>query len=632
MNIVRQDALTDGWQTRVTRDTVLSTLGDANGRPLRLLGEIVLRIRFENTAYRVPFIVADKLAVEVIVGTCFMNRYVDAIECRIQTIRLNRGGTIAIFSRHGARCSHEGSNNIQNDNDDQNDSPRNDDRITDAPFNKPHTIRMARTVMIPPMYQVAIPVVTKASGLVYIEPKLPVQTRYHVRTANGIHEVPPDFKFESVLANFSKNPQQLPKGMTIAYAKRNPLAILTFPNEVSTNLEAVLNLPFTTATANDSTNNESIHMNGLDEPTKPADWRDTTDLGHIDNYEMRTKILTMLTKHEDMWTTGRLGEITATEHRITLEIGTKPIHSMPYRQGPAMRTKAEAEVRKMRDAGVIEPATSGWASPIVLVPQKDGSLRFCVDYRRLNAKTVPDAYPLPRIDDCLDSLVDAEMFTKLDRNAGYWQVPVAPQYRNKTTFTWYLGTFRYTRMPFGLRNAPATFQRALDIILSGVRRQSCLIYLDDVIVFSRSTDEHLRHVEEIFTLLRRAGITLKLTKCSFLQPKVDYLGHMITPGKLSVATENTKSFAHAQFPRNTTQLRSFPGAANVYRRFVTGYSGITGPLNAMLREDAEPDWDSPTNDKLEAFETLKRKLVATPILGLPKANCPYMIDTDASAY
>ena len=187
-------------------------------------------------------------------------------------------------------------------------------------------------------------------------------------------------------------------------------------------------------------------------------------------------------------------------------------------------------------------------------------------------------------------------------------------------------------MPFGLRNASAAFQRALDIILSGVRWQSCLIYLDDVIVFSRSTDEHLQHVDEILTVLRGVGITLKLTKCSFFQPKVDYLGHVITPGKLSVATENTKSFEHAQFPRNTTQLRSFLGAANVYRRFVTGYSGIARPLNAMLRKDTEPDWDSPTNDELEAFETLKQKLVTPPILGLPKVNCPYMFDTDVSAY
>ena len=297
-----------------------------------------------------------------------------------------------------------------------------------------------------------------------------------------------------------------------------------------------------------------------------------------------------------------------------------------------MRDKAAADIRKMLDAGVIEPANSEWASPIVLVPKKDGSLRFCVDYSRLNAKNVPDAYPLPRIDDCLDSLGDAQIFTTLDCNAGYWQVPLAPEDRDKTTFTSHLGTYRYVRMPFGLRNAPATFQRALDIILSGVRWQKCLIYLDDVIVFSKNAETHLQHVDEVLRLLRRTGVTLKLRKCSFFQPKVDYLGHVITRGKLSVAVENSKVFAKALLPRTIAQLRSFLGAANVYRRFVQKYSDIARPLNSILRKDAEPDWENPTDEQTQAFETLKARLISPPILALPKTARPYMIDTDASAY
>ena len=222
--------------------------------------------------YRVPFIVADKLTVEVIVGTRFMNRYVDAIECRNQTIQFNRGGKIPILSRHGARRTQEGSNDIQHDNGDQSDSPRSDKLIINDPFNKTHTIRMARSVTIPPMSQVVIPVVRKVSGLVYIEPKLPVQTSYLVRTANGIHEVRPDVKFELVLASFPKNSQRLTKGMKIVYAKRNPLAILSVPDEVSTTPEPVLNLLFTKTTANESTNNGSTDMNRPNEPTKPTDW------------------------------------------------------------------------------------------------------------------------------------------------------------------------------------------------------------------------------------------------------------------------------------------------------------------------------------------------------------------------
>ena len=628
MNIVKRDALFDGWETLLDKDATMPRLGDANGRPLRLLGEITLRIRFGNTTYRVPFVVAEKLAVNVIIGTRFMNRYVDAIECRTQTIRLLRGATIPILSRTNPRNTNTKFENEQF----RNETTKRNQRDDDTPFNRPHTVRLAKHVTIPPLSQMSIPVVTTAAGLVYLEPTQPVQTRHHVRTSNGVIEVRPGVRFDIVLANFSKKTQLLPKGMTMAYAKRNPLAILTIPKNVSTKLEAVLNLPFTTAKNEDSSKNETDPNEETNTKERNTNWRDTINLEHVDDHDLRTRILTMLTKHEDMWTSGRLGEIAATEHRIELTDGTKPIRSMPYQQGPATRTKAEHEIRKMLDAGFIKPATSKWASPIVLVPKKDGSLRFCVAYRRLDAKTIPDAYPLPRIDDFLDSLGDAEIFTTLECNAGYWQVPVAPEDRDKTTFTLYLGTFRYTRMPFGLRNAPATFQRAPDIILSGVRWQSCLIYLDDVIVFSRTTEDHLRHVDEILTLPRNAGVTLKLKKCAFFQPRVDYLGHVIMPGKLSVATENTKSFTHATFPKKTTQLRSFLGAANVYRRFVAGYSAIARPLNGMLRKDADPDCDSPTPDQLEAFETLKRKLVTPQIRGLPKTNKPYMIDTDASAY
>ena len=172
-----------------------------------------------------------------------------------------------------------------------------------------------------------------------------------------------------------------------------------------------------------------------------------------------------------------------------------------------MRKRIAEEIQKMLHAGVIEPATSEWASPVVLVSKKDGSLRFCVDYRRLNAKTLTDAYPLPRMDDCIDSLGDAVVFTTLDCNSGYWQLPVAQEHQDKTSFTSHFGTFRYTRMPFGLKNAPATFQRALDINLFGARWQICLVYLDDVIVFSQDLEQHLAQFDTLLKLPRNAGVS-----------------------------------------------------------------------------------------------------------------------------
>ena len=147
----------------------------------------------------------------------------------------------------------------------------------------------------------------------------------------------------------------------------------------------------------------------------------------------------------------------------------------------------------MLKMGVIEPSSAEWASPVVLIPKPDGSTRFCVDYRKLNALTARDVYPLPRMDECLDFLGDAEYFSTLDANTGFWQIEVAPEDRDKTTFSCHVGMYRFTRMPFGLLNAPATFQRAMDIILSEVRWESVIVYLDDVIIFSRSFEEHVRH-------------------------------------------------------------------------------------------------------------------------------------------
>ena len=375
---------------------------------------------------------------------------------------------------------------------------------------------------------------------------------------------------------------------------------------------------------------EERDVESLPEP-KPGDWQNSVDLSHIDDKSIREKILSMLSKHPDMWRPGQLGETKATEQRIELAPGTTPIRQAPYRQSHRGRDVQAEEIKKMLEAGVIEPATSEWASPVVLVPKKDGSLRFCIDYRILNAKTVADAYPLPCMDDCLDSLGDAAVFLTFDCKSGYWQIPVATEDRDKTTFITHMGTFRHVSMPFGLRNAPATFQRALDNILSELRWQTCLIYLDDAIVFSKDTNKHVAHVEQMLTLLRSAGVSLKVKECEFFQPKVDYLGHVITPGKLAVATENTKAFEYAAFPRTATQVRSFLGAANVYRRFVKNFSGIAKPLNYMLK-DANPTWDDPKPTAVEAFETLKRKLISPTVLALLKRVLPFMIDTDASAY
>ena len=222
----------------------------------------------------------------------------------------------------------------------------------------------------------------------------------------------------------------------------------------------------------------------------------------------------MLAKYSSMWS-GELGVVKDATHGIQLHEDAKPFRVNPYRTGPQGRASIRKAVTEMKEGGVVRDATSEWTSPVVLIPKPDGAMRFCVDYRRLNYLTFKDSYPLPRMEDCVDRLGEAQYFTALDCNSGYWQIPVDPRDQPKTAFTCHEVVFEFNRMPFGLCNAPATFQRTVDILLSRYTWKSCLVYLDDIIVFSNTVEEHVTHVEEVLQVLRDSGFSLKLKKCSF---------------------------------------------------------------------------------------------------------------------
>ena len=230
---------------------------------------------------------------------------------------------------------------------------------------------------------------------------------------------------------------------------------------------------------------------------------------------------------------------------------------------------------------MIEPSSAEWAFPVVLVPKPDGTMRFCVDYRRLNEITVRDVYPLPRMDDCIDFLGDAKVFSTLDCNAGYWQIPVAEEDRDKTNFVCHEGAYRYIRLPFGLSTAPATFQRAIDMIFGGLKWKHCLVYLDDIIVFSQTPREHVEHLRQVFTALAKAGVSLKSKKCHLFQEEVEYLGHIVGRGELKVQDKHISGLRKASPPRCKKDLRSFLWMCNVYRRFVKDYVRVARPLSAM---------------------------------------------------
>ena len=306
-----------------------------------------------------------------------------------------------------------------------------------------------------------------------------------------------------------------------------------------------------------------------------------------------------------------------------------PVKQPPYRTPVVYREKIEQMVSDMQKQGVVKPSHSPWASPIVLVPKKDGSLRFCVDFRRLNSLTRKDVYPLPRVEDILDTLGEAKYFTSLDLASGYWQVELDQDARAKSAFTTHHGLFEFVRMPFGLCNAPATFQRLMQAVLSGLEWRSCFAYLDDILIASRTFDDHLRHLREVFGRLREAGLRLKPKKCLLLRDEVPYLGHVISTQGIRPDPSKTEKVKLFPTPSDVTTLRQFVGLASYYRRFVPGFAKIAAPLHALTKKDVPFEW---TQECEAAFCKLKELLITAPVLAYPRFghDKEFILETDAS--
>ena len=320
-------------------------------------------------------------------------------------------------------------------------------------------------------------------------------------------------------------------------------------------------------------------------------------------------------EYQDVFSQGEddLGNTPLLEHAI--ETHGPPLRQPYRRQNPAVRREEMTQVQQILSSNVIRPSNSPWASPVVMVRKKDGSLRFCVDFRQLNAATVKDAHPLPRIDDLLDALHGAKWFSTLDLKSGYWQVPITEQDKAKTAFRTSSGQlFEFNQVPFGLCNAPATFSHLMDRVLAGLHWETCLFYLDDVIVFSSTWEEHLARLSEVFERLRHAKLKLGAAKCTFATKEVSYLGHRVTEEGLLPDPSLLAAIRDIPPPTTATEVRSFLGLAGYYRRYVKGFAAIAAPLHALTRKDAVFHW---SEDCQAAFDQLQTRLTTSPITAFP---------------
>src|SRR5208282_1522286 len=305
----------------------------------------------------------------------------------------------------------------------------------------------------------------------------------------------------------------------------------------------------------------------------------------------------------------------------------RPIRQ-PLRRHPISHLEViDQQVEEMRQSGIIEPAASPWASNVVLAKKKDGSLRLCVDYRNMNAVTYQDTYPLPQIDTCLTTLQGAEWFSTLDLRSGYYNIPIREVDKDKTAFITRRGSWRYNVMPFGLTCAPSVFQRLMDLVLCGLTFEACMVYLDDIIIFGPDYDTHLSRLRLVFERVRKAGLKLKASKCSLLQRKVSFLGHVVSANGLEVQEEKVSAVRSWSTPTNLHDVRSFVGFCSYYRRFIESFANIAAPLHLLARKGVRFNWGP---EQQNAFEELKVRLISAPVLAMPIDDGVYYLDTDAS--
>ena len=351
-------------------------------------------------------------------------------------------------------------------------------------------------------------------------------------------------------------------------------------------------------------------------------------------------------KHEDIFVKGKndLGRTNVVKHKI--ETGdAKPIKQRPYRAVGERKRIIKEEVEKMLKRGVIQKSTSPWASPVVLVPKKNGEIRFCIDYRKLNAITIRDEYPLPRIDDMLDTFTGSKWFSSMDLASGYWQIEMDEKDAQKTAFITSEGLYEWKVMPFGLTNAPPTFQRMMHEVLGDLIYTKAPVYIDDVNTHSKTFEEHIQDLDEVFSRIRKAGLKLRADKCKFCCEEIEFLGYVV--GRDGVKTDKKKIEKVKNYPKpiTITELKGFLGLASYYRRFIKDFSKIAKPLNDLMKNikyqegqkkkeqnkriSIKEKW---TEKHEESFKMLKEKLCTTPVLMYPDFEREFLLYTDASGY
>ncbi|KAK8510296.1 hypothetical protein V6N12_073367 [Hibiscus sabdariffa] len=314
------------------------------------------------------------------------------------------------------------------------------------------------------------------------------------------------------------------------------------------------------------------------------------------------------------------------EFVIETHADAAPVSISPYRMAPKELKELKTQLQELLDRGFIRPSTSPWGAPVLFVKKKDESLRMCIDYRQLNKMTVKNKYPLPRIDDLFDQLRGASVFSKIDLRSGYYQLKVREQDVLKTVFRTRYGHYEFLVMPFGLTNAPAAFMDLMNRVFHEYLDQLLVVFIDDILVYSRTEEDHDRHLRLVLQTLLENQLYAKLSKCEFWIREVVFLGHVVSSEGIRVDPKKVEAVVNWKQPKSVTEIRSFLGLAGYYRRFVSGFSKVATPLTKLLQKGVKYEW---SDARRQAFEKLKEALTNAPVLIQPVSGKEFVVYSDA---
>ena len=365
-------------------------------------------------------------------------------------------------------------------------------------------------------------------------------------------------------------------------------------------------------------------------PPVPQHLRDLFDRSTKDlNESQKVKVADLLTNYQDTFSRNEwdIGLTNLAEHEIKTG-DAAPVKQPPRRVPLAYADKEKAAIKDMKAKGVIRESVSPWASPICLVSKKDGGVRLCVDYRKVNSLVKPDGFPLPRVQDCLDAVAESKWFSTFDLTSGYYQIPLKSQDIPKSAFVCKYGHYEMTRMPFGLNNAAGTFQRTMELALQGLQWVICLIYIDDIVVFGRTFEEHISRVEEVLKRIQAAGLKLKADKSNMFQDSVLFLGHIVSGEGVKPNPTNIAKVVDWPRPKSAKQVRQFVALGSYYRRFVKDFATMVRPMVELTKKGRKFIW----NEACErSFEMVKKALISSDVMGYPiNEGGEFILDVDAS--